>query len=141
MKVQEAIEILKGMQSPLQDYADMVGAPAWAYGCRYVYPEPEDYAIEEAITALKEKQNRRWIRVTERMPEAAELEAYGDEVTPVLITYLGYYDGEPNADALAIWCEDNTWRWYDEALHVNIMDVAKVEITAWMPLPESYRPE
>ena len=82
-----------------------------------------------------------WIPVTERMPEAAELEAYGDEVTPVLITYLGYYDGEPNADALAIWCEDNTWRWYDDALHVNIMDVAKVEITAWMPLTEPYRPE
>ncbi len=55
MKAQEAIEILKGMQSPSQDYADMVGAPAWAYGCRYVYPEPEDYAIEEAITALEEK--------------------------------------------------------------------------------------
>lgn len=82
-----------------------------------------------------------WIPVTERMPEAAELEAYGDEVTPVLITYLGYYDREPNADALAIWCEDNAWRWYDDALHVNIMDVVKVEITAWMPLPESYRPE
>ena len=69
MKAQEAIEILKGMQSPLQDYADMVGAPAWAYGCRYVYPEPEDYAIEEAITALEEKQNRRWIPVSERLPE------------------------------------------------------------------------
>ena len=55
MKEQEAIELLKGMQNPLQDYADMIGAPAFASGHRYVYPEPEDYAIEEAITVLEEK--------------------------------------------------------------------------------------
>ncbi len=89
----------------------------------------------------EEQRKHSWIPVSERLPDETELEAYGDEVTPVLITYLGYYDGEPNADALAIWCEDNTWRWYDDALHVNIMDVAKVEITAWMPLTEPYRPE
>lgn len=53
MKPKEAIELLKGMQNPLQDYAEMVGAPAWAYGCRYVYPDPEDYAIEEAINTLE----------------------------------------------------------------------------------------
>ena len=107
---------------------------------KYYYGTVPEYyeALRMAVAALKESG---WIPVTERMPEAAELESYGDEVTPVLITYLGYYDGEPNADALAIWCEDNTWRWYDDALHVNIMDVAKVEITAWMSLPQPYRPE
>lgn len=82
-----------------------------------------------------------WIPVSEQLPEAVELESFGDEVTPVLITYLGYYDKEPHEGGLAIWCEDNTWRWHDETLHVNMMDVVKVEITAWMPLPEPYRPE
>lgn len=49
----EAIELLKGMQNELQDYADIVGAPYFASGFRYVYPDPEDYAIEEAIKALE----------------------------------------------------------------------------------------
>ena len=53
MEIERAIELLKGMQNPLQDYAEMVGAPAWAYGCRYVYPDPKDYAIEEAINTLE----------------------------------------------------------------------------------------
>lgn len=53
MKPKDAIELLKGMQNPLQDYAEMVGAPTWSYGCRYVYPDPEDYAIEEAINTLE----------------------------------------------------------------------------------------
>lgn len=72
MKEQEAIELLKGMQNPLQDYANMVGAPAWASGYQYVYQDPEDYAIEEAVIALKEKQNRKWIPVETRMPEREE---------------------------------------------------------------------
>lgn len=69
MNEQNAIELLKAMQSPLQDYADMVGAPAWAYGCQYAYPTPEDYAIEDAITALKEKQGRKWILTEEQLPK------------------------------------------------------------------------
>lgn len=104
MKAQEAIEILKGMQSPLQDYADMVGAPAWASGCRYVYPEPEDYAIEEAITALEEKQNRRWVPVSERVPEETEYiglsngQSYMKRLEIAYMTdtieyAFGYYDG------------------------------------------------
>lgn len=56
MTTEEAIELLKGMQSPLEDYAELVGAPAFAYGHKYVYPYPQDYAIEEAIEALKEIQ-------------------------------------------------------------------------------------
>lgn len=53
MKSKDAIELLKGMQNLLQDYAEMVGASTWSYGCRYVYPDPEDYVIEEAINILK----------------------------------------------------------------------------------------
>lgn len=56
MTPEEAIELLKGMQSPLEDYAELVGAPAFAYGHKYAYPYPQDYAIEEAIEAFKEIQ-------------------------------------------------------------------------------------
>ena len=70
MDTNEAIKLLKGMQGPLQDYADMVGAPESAKGIRYVYPDPEDYAIEAAISALEEQEQHRWIPVEERLPEA-----------------------------------------------------------------------
>ena len=72
MTPEEAIELLKGMQSPLEDYAELVGAPAFAYGYQYVYPEPEDYAIEEAIEALKEVQRYREIGTVEECREAVE---------------------------------------------------------------------
>ncbi len=131
MKAQEAIEILKGMQSPLQDYADMVGAPAWASGCRYVYPEPKDYAIEEAITALKEKQNRRWIPVTERMPEEQKfyLVTIAKNTGGHDIEYCFYECGKwlMIADGNS---EENTC-WEEEVK----------KVVAWMPLPEPYKPE
>lgn len=47
-------------------------APAFAYGYQYVYPEPEDYAIEEAIEALKEVQQYREIGTVEECREAVE---------------------------------------------------------------------
>ena len=131
MKAQEAIEILKGMQSPSQDYADMVGAPAWAYGCRYVYPEPEDYAIEEAITALEEKQNRRWIPVSERLPEEQKfyLVTIAKNTGEHDIEYCFYECGKwlMIADGNS---EENTC-WEEEVK----------KVVAWMPLPEPYKPE
>lgn len=72
MTPEEAIELLKGVQSPLEDYAELVGAPAFAYGYEYVYPEPEDYAIEEAVKALKEIQQYREIGTVEECREAVE---------------------------------------------------------------------
>lgn len=72
MTPEEAIELLKGMQNKKVDYAELVGAPAFAYGCKYVYPEPEDYAIEEAIEALKEVRQYREIGTVEEFREARE---------------------------------------------------------------------
>lgn len=56
----EAINLLKCIQSPLQDYAEWVSAPCWAYGKQYVYPDPEDYAIEQAISALEKEERYKW---------------------------------------------------------------------------------
>lgn len=72
MTPEEAIEMLRGMQNKKVDYAEMVCAPAFAYGYEYVYPEPEDYAIEEAIEALKEVQQYREIGTIEECKEAME---------------------------------------------------------------------
>lgn len=72
MKTDEAIEMLRAMQNKVVDYAEMVGAPDFAYGCKYVYPEPEDYAIEEAIKALEEIQQYRVIGTVEECREAME---------------------------------------------------------------------
>ena len=71
MTPEEAIEMLRGMQNKKVDYAEMVCASTFAYGYQYVYPEPEDYAIEEAISALKEIQQYREMDKKLR-------EAYGD---------------------------------------------------------------
>lgn len=72
MKPEEAIELLRSIQNPKQDYADVVCAPAFCTGFRFVYPEPEDYAIEEAIKALKEIQQYREIGTVEECREAVE---------------------------------------------------------------------
>lgn len=72
MTPEEAIKMLRGMQNKKVDYAEMVCAPAFAYGYQYVYPEPEDYAIEEAITALKELQQYHEIGTVEECRKAAE---------------------------------------------------------------------
>ena len=70
MKPEGTIELLKGMQNKKVDYAELVCAPAFAYGYEYVYPEPEDYAIEEAIEALKEIQQYREIGTVEECQQA-----------------------------------------------------------------------
>ena len=72
MTENEAIELLRSMQNPKQDFADVVCAPAFCTGFRFVYPEPEDYAIEEAIKALKEIQQYRKIGTVKECREAVE---------------------------------------------------------------------
>lgn len=132
MDTNETIKLLKGMQGPLQDYADMVGAPESAKGIRYVYPDPEDYAIEAAISALEEQEQHRWIPVEERLPE---------EEGKYLVTFaidekvrlVGY--GCCQKDILG---NNIGFGWYD--LYRGIYFSGKAFI-AWQPLPEPYRPE
>ena len=52
--IDELIKYWNDALPPMVDYADMVGAPEWAYGCRYVYEDPDGYFIEDTIAALKE---------------------------------------------------------------------------------------
>lgn len=72
MKLKETIELLKSLQNPMEDYAEIVSAPAWAYGMRYVFPEPDDYAIEEAIEVLEKADKYRWHDLRENPDDLPE---------------------------------------------------------------------
>ena len=92
MTPEETIELLKGMQNKKIDYAELVCAPAFAYGYEYVYPEPEDYAIEEAIEALKEVQQYREIGTVEECKELASIVnmAEKEELAKIIDEWLLY---------------------------------------------------
>ena len=113
MTPEEAIEMLRGMQNKKVDYAEMVCAPTFAYGYQYVYPEPEDYAIEEAISALKEIQQYREMDKKLR-------EAYGDcdgllaIAVEGLCKHPGINIGEPIKARLLIDEDVDKWDAYRE---------------------------
>ena len=93
MTENEAIELLRSMQNPKQDYADVVCAPAFCTGFRFVYPEPEDYAIEEAIKALKEIQQYREIGTVEECKEMAVIankKTNPDELAKIIVEWIQY---------------------------------------------------
>lgn len=68
---------------------------------------------------------RRWIPVTERLPENG---------VPVLINYIGNNDGKYHPDGTAAWTDHGCF-WWDGSLKDCDTEVA-VPITHWMHLPE-----
>lgn len=93
MKLTEMIELLRSLQNPMEDYADMVGAPAWAYGTRYVFPEPEDYAIEEAIEVLEKADKYRWHDLRENPNDLPEIDhAYGHTFSDDVLVITEEYE-------------------------------------------------
>ena len=92
MTENEAIELLRSMQNPKQDYADVVCAPAFCTGFRFVYPEPGDYAIEEAIKALKEVQQYRKIGTVKECKEMASIvkKSERSELAKIIDEWLEY---------------------------------------------------
>lgn len=59
METKELIQELKNILPEPIDYAEMVGAPGWAYGCMYGYEDPEYYLIEEAVDTLEKLDNEK----------------------------------------------------------------------------------
>lgn len=73
MELKEIIEILRSLQNPMEDYAEIIGAPSPdMYGEKYVFPDPEDYAIEEAIEALEKMDKYRWHDLRENPDDLPE---------------------------------------------------------------------
>lgn len=93
MKLKETIELLRSLQNPKEDYAGMVGAPAWAYGMRYVFPEPKDYVIEEAIETLEKMDKYRWHDLRENPDDLPEIDhAYGHTFSDDVLVITEEYE-------------------------------------------------
>ena len=56
MSVQELVAELRKLIPKPVDYAEMVGAPAWAYGCKFGYEDPVWYLVDDAIDRLLEQE-------------------------------------------------------------------------------------
>lgn len=97
MNIDEAIKFLKSMQNPLEDYADMIGAPAGMHGIKYVYPDPEDYAIEEAIEVLKRAEKYRWHDLRKDPDDLPEIEH------EVVVAYTTPYTNGKTITARAVY--------------------------------------
>ena len=54
---ENAIELLKNMLPEKVSYANLIGASS-CYGDKYVYEEPEPYALELAISALEKTSDK-----------------------------------------------------------------------------------
>lgn len=156
--IDSAIKILRNMQNPRIDYADMVGAPVFCYGKRYVFPEQEDYAIETALIALNEKKARNTHRnnvvesnMYNKCPDCSRRKWYqkGYEDSkkdngwiPYTLQNIpkkeGVYlvtcdDEEYPVKRMRFKKEDEYGLWYDD---YGIYDGV---IFAWQPLPKPYK--
>lgn len=121
INIDRAIELLKNMQNPKIDYADMVLAPCFCCGKKYVYPDPEDYAIETAINALQEKKKYNWIPVKERLPRETGQYVLGTTVYGEIVI-LKYDWNIPHS----------------KKMFFHLSGTA-ANVIAWKPLPEPYR--
>lgn len=74
MNIDEAIELLKNMQNPLEDYADMIGVPTGMHGKRYVYPDREDYIIADIIEILEDQKKYQWHDLRKNPNDLPEIE-------------------------------------------------------------------
>lgn len=93
MNLRKTIKELKELQNPMEDYADMVGAPAFAYGYRYVFPEREDYILQDAIDILEKVDKYRWHDLRENpgdLPE--EHHNYGHIFSDNVLVITEEYD-------------------------------------------------
>lgn len=141
--IDDTIFMLRAMQNPPVDYADVVYAPAFCCGIKDVYPEPEDYAIKTAIKVLKDKKEYDWISVDEHLPE---------EHDSIFAKFKGtdmWYEGmfEKRSDEVNVTIEiDNKTRktitsytidgkWKCEKGNL----IGKQKVVAWKPFPEPYK--
>lgn len=86
-----------------------------------------------AIEALKQQKKKRWIPVTERLPDLDE-EGYSEKL---LISFdnfslpaIGEYRQDP----------DGSGAWYEGDCDETLLSYGLI-VNAWMPLPEQYKEE
>lgn len=94
LKLNETIELLRSLQNPMEDYAEIIGAPSPdMYGEKYVFPDPEDYAIEEAIEVLEKVDKYRWHDLRENPDDLPEIDhAYGHTFSDDVLVITEEYE-------------------------------------------------
>lgn len=162
--IDSAIKILKNMQNPRIDYADMVGAPAFCHGKRYVFPEPKDYAIQTALVALNEKKecNIHENNVVEKnmdnkCSECSQRKWYQkgyEGGKNCNVSWIPVEDGLPeDGEKVLVWYEYFRYGEYNRMFQTHGIgwqydghwsgDVSgtKARCIAWRPLLEPYKPK
>ena len=110
-------------------YEESLDAP-WRTEARKQFA---DVANEYANKPLADDTNvarSPWVKTADRLP---------DDNKPVLVTYVGYTDNLPYADAIAVYAHEmadnyaGAWYWQDsDGVDDNPVSVS---ITHWMPIP------
>lgn len=80
------------------------------------------------------RNNKIWSTLGDQRPEVNH--EYTSNITPVLVTVRdgdGYYHVD-----LAVYCENEVWRWYDGSNDLCNMDIVEIEVLAWMDAPEPW---
>lgn len=111
------------------DYADLVCAPAFAYGYKKVYADEYGYMVEDTIKALEELQAHKaddWIPVCERLPD--------EKTNPITKDYYDYQCTFKSGSVIDVrHYKFGNGHWW------NGPEIVDEYITAWRPLPEPYR--
>lgn len=156
-EIERAIELLRNILPKKVSYSNLVGASS-CYGDKYVYEEPEPYAIEMAISALEHQLTNSWIPVSERLPKnekrvliCAERKLYNGKVRRIITTAM-YEDGTLRTDdSDFIWeycdfeyCEKADGYiipkgWYEQNMYCEELGAVDDFVMAWQPLPEPYK--
>ena len=163
--IDSAIKILKNLQNPRIDYADMVGAPAFCHGKRYVFPEPEDYAIQTALIALNKKKE---CNIHRNNVVNSDINSKCSECSRRKWYQKGYEDGkkdmckddwipvedglpeegeevevtiEEMADSAGGMIYYTKTAWVQEERWVIKRNPYNPRVIAWRPLPKPYNPE
>ena len=106
MELKETIKKLKELQNPMEDYVEMVDAPASCYGHRYVFQEQSDYIVQDAIDKLEEADKYRWHDLRENPDDLPE--EYEDRLSVDVLVVTEYGDFSVAYVDLTLieWCVD-----------------------------------
>lgn len=107
MDLKETIKLLRGLHNPKEDYAEIVGAPLPdMYGRKYVFPEPEDYAIEAAVEALEKVDKYKWHDLRENPDDLPEEDENRTSDNVLVVTKYGDFSVAYIDLTLIEWCTD-----------------------------------
>ena len=115
-EIESAIEWLKENLPPIEDYGEMVGAPAQYCGTTYVYNDPCGYVFETAIETLQHEKER---------IECKKGCEYCNDLVSLYEDNEGYIDIDKDSQELNIVYRSNGWDGgcYDKSININFCPI------------------